>query len=203
MKQVERVIVLNCIERTDRMANIASELSIVGMEFERFEAVRFKEGNGFLNSSVRSNWVSHEEMLRLAEADTRLTMIFEDDAKFIDHEKFLDYREQIRTFQDWDVVYFYGSRIGKLERLQKIACTHAYIVNPSSAKLFREGLQRGREIIEEGKTQDKLDTLIDHYCGYTLQNELRFYGTPYIVIQDRAKWGSDLSWGFNGDLKAN
>jgi hypothetical protein len=137
-------------------------------------------------------------MLRLAEADSRLTMIFEDDAKFIDVEKFFQYREQVHTLQDWDVVYFYGSRIGKLERLQKIACTHAYIVNPASAKLFREGLERGRAIVEAGQIKDRVDTLIDHYCGYTLQNELRFYGTPYIVIQDRAKWGSDLAWGFNG-----
>lgn len=199
---ITKILVINLPTRTDRLKHITEELGRLGQTFQRFDPVVVDSSCNFQNKAIRSNWMSHEECLRIA-ADNKdgLTLVLEDDAKFkgdwADVEKYV---RQVQEKANWDVLYLYGNNTDEsVRRIKMIHCTHAYIPNPASAGKIRDMLMAERARIERGLDKDL--RVIDWYCTRVLQELLEFYGTPLIACQARWTFGSDLGWGWRGSKK--
>lgn len=83
----ERICIINLVHRTDRRAEIAEQLALVGLSFdspnvELFSAVRPDNADGFDSIGARGCFMSHLGILQRAK-NLRNVLIFEDDLDFI------------------------------------------------------------------------------------------------------------------------
>ncbi len=86
MKVKVQVLVINVLERTDRLQRIESHLKSLGIDYEVVKAIDKydlpESKNTFLSLDVERIWRSHLECLKLASKyHNGYTMIVEDDAK--------------------------------------------------------------------------------------------------------------------------
>jgi GR25 family glycosyltransferase involved in LPS biosynthesis len=203
---ISKILVINTPARTDRLKHMTEELGGLGQTFQRFEAIAVDASCQFQNKAIRSNWMSHEECLKIAAENVGgLTLILEDDVKF--HCNWAAVEEYVKKMEgmgvEWDALYLYGNPTSDVNagiiRIGTVHCTHAYVVNPISALKIREMLIAERARIEQGLDKDL--KVIDWFFTRVVQNKLKFYGTPQLTIQLRQSLGSDLGWGLYGSPK--
>ena len=87
LSDFERVCVINLPNRTDRRAEIAEQLALVGLSFASpnvnlFSAVRPAEPGGFDSIGARGCFMSHLQVLRQAKSLSNV-LILEDDLDFV------------------------------------------------------------------------------------------------------------------------
>ena len=198
-KKINLILVINTPVRTDRLLHMTHELSKWDKTFERINAETVTAAMNFHNKYIRSNWISHEECISRAHANTTgLTLILEDDVRILDFPKI---EKNVADVQElsWNVLYLFGS--GKRDVLNKISHVidaHAYIVNPENADLVLSAMRKYRSDIENNGIHEPRLSHIDHFFAHTLQLCMNFYGTEILVYQDRKVFGSDTGWGWNG-----
>jgi len=108
----DRVRVINLPERTDRRAEIASDLAKVGLPIDDelvrlFAAVRPESPEGFPSIGARGCFMSHLEVLREARAEgVKRLLIVEDDCQFtkelIDRQEFYS---NLFAEGSWDLLW--------------------------------------------------------------------------------------------------
>ena len=124
---IQKTIVLNLDERTDRLEQVTKELNSVGIEFERFSAIKNEDGRIGYNQSI----------LRILEENQDIENLFlvEDDCKFIgDLSHIKDAINELPN--DFDAFYLgsnlqsthFGRVGGNLYRLENGWSTHAIIM---------------------------------------------------------------------------
>ena len=83
----ERIRIVNLAHRSDRRAEMAEQLALVGLSFDSpnvslFSAVRPQDAGGFESIGARGCFMSHLQILREA-MPLRNVLIFEDDLDFV------------------------------------------------------------------------------------------------------------------------
>lgn len=178
---------LNTARRTDRREHMEREIRRVGWTAERLDG-ETPEPLGFVNGKLRGNWMGHTQMIRRA-ADRDDLLILEDDVDILDAEKIQDYLADMRK-ETWDCIYFYGS--SRLKRLKSVLNFHGYAVNPKFANTFADKLDARREEIEHNGFEDYKQCSIDIFVADVLQYVHAFWGTEPLIVQNRARFGSDM-----------
>ena len=206
LKRSERALFINRNDRKDRLDHMVKEMKSTRFNMERIEATVGHDAHGFSTPEARYNWLSHMEAIKRIASDKMPTIIFEDDIRINDVRRLYEYLDNIKKNEDWDVIYFYGSRSNNAERITGVLEAHAYMVNPKSAQFLHDELEKAKEDIESGKIWSDDTTLppihrpplqcatyIDQYYAHVLQPKMKFFGTPTLVVQDRS-FGSDTGW---------
>ena len=139
---------INLDSRTDRKEHVEEQMSLIGIQAERFKAIRLQ--NGAIGCSM-----SHLKLLETAKANNfPHILIVEDDIKFLNPELF---KSQLNTFlskhKGWDVVLLGGNNIPPYRKIDdtcvKItSCqtTTGYLVNGHYISIlinnFRNGINK-------------------------------------------------------------
>jgi hypothetical protein len=178
---------MNLPSRPDRREFMEAQLSMIGLSFRRFEAVRPTEAGGFINCAARGNFFGHVDMIASSMREKEDVLILEDDAEVEDVDLF---RQVSLPVVPWHVFYYHHGP----GRLYDIKDTHAYVVNKSFAPVLLDLLAARIGEIEIYRPKDTL-TYIDQFFA-TLQNTYIFMGYP--VIRQRSGFGSDTGWGRDG-----
>lgn len=112
MDYFDRIFIINLPSRTDRQAEIATQLKNIGLSFaggrvELFPAVRPDEAGGFPSIGARGCFMSHLAVLRMAQQlGLQRVAIFEDDLDFV-----ADFNVRIQPLLlrlssvDWSIFY--------------------------------------------------------------------------------------------------
>jgi glycosyl transferase family 25 len=139
---------INLDSRTDRKEHVEEQMSLIGIQAERFKAIKLP--NGAIGCSM-----SHLKLLETAKANNfPHILIVEDDIKFLNPELF---KFQLNTFlsnhKGWDVVLLGGNNIPPYKKIDdtcvKItSCqtTTGYLVNGHYIDIlinnFRNGINK-------------------------------------------------------------
>jgi len=139
---------INLDSRTDRKEHVEEQMSLIGIQAERFKAIKLP--NGAIGCSM-----SHLKLLETAKANNLPhILIVEDDIKFLNPELF---KFQLNTFlsnhKGWDVVLLGGNNIPPYKKIDdtcvKItSCqtTTGYLVNGHYISIlinnFRNGINK-------------------------------------------------------------
>jgi len=139
---------INLDSRTDRKEHVEEQMSLIGIQAERFKAIKLP--NGAIGCSM-----SHLKLLETAKANNLPhILIVEDDIKFLNPELF---KHQLNTFlsnhKGWDVVLLGGNNIPPYKKIDdtcvKItSCqtTTGYLVNGHYISIlinnFRNGINK-------------------------------------------------------------
>ena len=117
MKQIieyfDRSYIINLPDRTDRRRQVEREFSRIGVKLSGdqvrfYPAIRPTEMAGFWDLGVRGNFLSHKNVLELAQREGLANvLIFEDDVSFrhIDSAFERSLLTQLSR-EDWDVIFF-------------------------------------------------------------------------------------------------
>jgi len=131
ISEIKHAFYINLITRPDRKQHVVEQLNIIGINAERFNAIKLP--NGALGCSM-----SHLKCLETAKLNNwPHLLIVEDDIKFLDPELF---KSQINQFlsnhDDWDVVLIGGNNMPPYQKIDNTcvrvtSCqtTTGYLVN--------------------------------------------------------------------------
>jgi glycosyl transferase family 25 len=131
ISDIKHAYYINLDSRTDRKEHVEEQMSLIGIQAERFKAIKLP--NGAIGCSM-----SHLKLLETAKANNwPHILIVEDDIKFLNPELF---KFQLNTFlsnhKGWDVVLLGGNNIPPYKKIDdtcvKItSCqtTTGYLVN--------------------------------------------------------------------------
>lgn len=137
---IQKTIVVNLDERLDRLSEVARELNSIGVEFERFSAIKHETGWKGYNAS----------MLAILEENQEVESLFlvEDDCQFLDCSHLREAIEELP--KDWDGLWL-GSNLQALHsqrtsshlyRLEHGWSTHAVVLTKKFRKWCLERWDR-------------------------------------------------------------
>ena len=148
ISDIKHAYYINLDSRTDRKEHVEEQMSLIGIQAERFKAIKLP--NGAIGCSM-----SHLKLLETAKANNLPhILIVEDDIKFLNPELF---KFQLNTFlsnhKGWDVVLLGGNNIPPYKKIDdtcvKItSCqtTTGYLVNGHYISIlinnFRNGINK-------------------------------------------------------------
>jgi glycosyl transferase family 25 len=148
ISDIKHAYYINLDSRPDRKEHVEEQMNIIGINAERFKAIRLQ--NGAIGCSM-----SHLKLLETAKANNfPHILIVEDDIKFLNPEVF---KSQLNTFlsnhKGWDVVLLGGNNIPPYRKIDdtcvKItSCqtTTGYLVNGHYIDIlinnFRNGIEK-------------------------------------------------------------
>jgi hypothetical protein len=164
------------------------------LDYHRVEGKSPSDRGGFYNRPVAGNWMAHESILKSIVGSKEPLLILEDDAVIHNMDTVQEFFKKVQAYEDWDVLYFFGSKSDELELLNVQYYLHAYVVNPASAEKLYESVRERREWIEENNPRDT-GTSLDNYFAHVLQSVMYFVGTTWVITQDNARFGGDRGMG--------
>jgi GR25 family glycosyltransferase involved in LPS biosynthesis len=185
MELIKNTLYINLEHRKDRLEHVTKELAKLGIQGERFNAI--KTTAGAIGCSM-----SHIKCLELAkERNYEYIFICEDDITFLNPKLLLDNLQQFYDNKDieWDVLLISGNNVPPYEkttdyciRVSNCQCCTGYIVKRDYYDIlitnFREGIQ-GLLKNPENKPQYAVDMYWKH-----LQRIHRWYMIfPFTVVQ--------------------
>lgn len=176
----EKAFVINLDSRPDRLEQITSRLDALGIEFERFSAIRPEDRNGFANVGYYGATLSHLQLWReIYERGYETALIFEDDAIFRDDTNTImkTALSQLGDI-DWELIYLgavpykLGKRLASNIRVMIRGChLHAYGVR-------REHLQKLIQCGDEALIRRKVVDVAVSEFGIT-----RMLVQPVVAVQ--------------------
>lgn len=180
---LENIVVINLSKRKDRLAEMEKQSVTHGFKFERFEA-KEAEATDKINAGHHGCFLSHKEILQRK----KTMLVLEDDADLPP-----DFKEKIYKYLDqlpnnWDLFYLGGSKLSvtpyseNLQSVEKVYCTHAYIVRGSFCE----------KLLEQMKAPYKIDVLFSQAKGNI------FIANPVLATQ-RKGW-SDIENNFTNNI---
>jgi len=185
INDIRHAYYINLEHRTDRRVHIEKQLSILGINAERFNAIKMT--NGAIGCSM-----SHLKLLQLA-VDNKYDhiLIMEDDITFLDPELF---KTQMNKFLElhgnqWDVILLAGNNMPPYEtpddtciKVSRCQTTTGYLVNGHFIKVLAQNVKLGlTHLLNNPAEHTKF--AIDKFW-FVLQQESRWYLiTPLTVVQ--------------------
>ena len=175
---------INLDSRTDRKEHVEEQMSLIGIQAERFKAIRLQ--NGAIGCSM-----SHLKLLETAKANNfPHILIVEDDIKFLNPELF---KSQLNTFlskhKGWDVVLLGGNNIPPYRKIDdtcvKItSCqtTTGYFVNGHYFDILITNFRNGIKHLLESPEQHAIYA-IDKFWFRLQRNHNWFLIIPLTVTQ--------------------
>ena len=182
---------INLKYRIDRRQQIERELSTIGINAKRFNAIPTR--NGFIGCSM-----SHLRLLQDAVKNNYShLLILEDDIQFLDFEKFKTNFNKFLELHgnDWDVILFAGNDFLPLipvdetcVRVTGSLTTTGYLVNGHYLRTLRDNIKEGLEKLI--KTRDRSSYSIDIYW-FHLQKVDKWYLIIPSTVRQRESY-SDI-----------
>lgn len=182
---IKNTYYINLEHRTDRKEHVETELSKVGLNAQRFNAI--KMNNGAVGCSL-----SHLKLLQDADKNNLdHILILEDDIKFLNSDLF---KQNLNKFfelhnNDWDVILFAGNNIPPYEstdetciKVSRCQTTTGYLVNGHYIKTLLQNIKIGvTHLINKPDEHSKY--AIDKYW-FILQSLHKWYLIiPPTVVQ--------------------
>jgi GR25 family glycosyltransferase involved in LPS biosynthesis len=184
INDIQHVLYINLITRPDRKQHVESQLELIGIKGERFNAIKLP--NGALGCSM-----SHLKCLETAkENNWPHLLIVEDDIKFLKPEVF---KTQLNTFlekhTDWDVVLISGNNIPPYEKvddtcIKVFSCqtTTGYLVNGHYFDTLINNYRTGIKKLIEMPSQH-VKYAIDKYWFHLQKKDKWYLIIPLTVVQ--------------------
>lgn len=181
---IKHAFYINLEFRTDRKIHVEEQLKIIGIEANRFNAIKLP--NGALGCSM-----SHLKCLEIAkENNWDHILIVEDDIKFLNPELF---KEQINKFlnlhSDWDVVLIAGNNVPPHEiiddtcvKVAQCQTTTGYIVKSHYYNTLIDNIRNGITNLIKEPRQHVLYA-IDKFWFKLQQKDNWYLITPLTVTQ--------------------
>lgn len=182
---IKHAFYINLEHRTDRKEHVEKQLDNIGIQADRFNAIRMD--NGAIGCSI-----SHLKLLQYAlKNNLDHILIVEDDILFLDPEKF---KSQFNKFielhgNNWEVILFAGNNMPPYEKIDetcikvsKCQTTTGYLVNKHFIKALEQNVKMGlSNLLNRPNEREKF--AIDKFW-FVLQSASRWYLiTPPTVIQ--------------------
>ena len=186
MPLFDHVLFINLQERIDRLIHVSKELKRLGIQAERFNAVKMKSG-------AIGCTMSHIKCLEMAKSRGYPNVfICEDDITFTNPELLI---ENIRQFENseygknWDVLIIGGNNVPPYQkvsdfciRVNNCQTTTGYIVNAHYYDKLIENFKDGmRNLLRE--PENKPQYAIDIYWKRLQQDDHWYMIIPATVIQ--------------------
>jgi len=181
---IKHAFYINLATRPDRKQHVETQLNILGITAERFNAIKLP--NGALGCSM-----SHLKCLEIAKANSwQHLLIIEDDIKFLNPELF---KKQLNLFlskhKSWDVVLIGGNNIPPYKKIDDtcvkvLTCqtTTGYLVNGHYFDILINNFRSGiKKLIEF--PQQHIIYAIDKYWFQLQKRDNWFLITPLTVTQ--------------------
>jgi glycosyl transferase family 25 len=182
---IKNAFYINLEHRTDRKEHVESEMATIGIQCERFNAI--KMSNGAIGCSM-----SHLKLLQEAvKNNLDHILIVEDDIKFLEPELFV---KQINKFfelhgNNWDVILWAGNNMPPYKtvddtciKVTRCQTTTGYLVNGHYIKTLLNNIKMGLTNLLNNPT-NKTQYAIDKFW-FGLQEIHNWYLiTPLTVVQ--------------------
>ena len=191
MEYVKHALYINLEHRTDRKNHIEQQLQLVGINAERFNAV--KTVHGAIGCSI-----SHLKCLEMAKRNNwEHVMIIEDDILFLNPALFIaNFNNFIKSNRDFDVVLLAGNNIPPYERtadycvkVRTCQTTTGYIVKNHYYDKMIQNIKEGvQKLIVEPENRRMF--AIDRYW-FRLQMQDNWYLITPLTITQREDY-SDI-----------
>jgi glycosyl transferase family 25 len=185
LSDIQHAYYINLEHRTDRREQVENELSIMGINAQRFNAISNK--NGAIGCTM-----SHLRLLENAiKNNYSHLLILEDDIQFLEPELF---KQKFNRFlelhnNNWDVIIFSGNNVPpyipvdetciKVTRCQT---TTGYLVNGHYLKTLRNNIKEGLEKLIKNP-QNHFFFAIDKYWFCLQQLDNWYLIIPMNVVQ--------------------
>lgn len=185
LKDIKHAFYINLEHRTDRKEHVETELLKIGINCQRFNAIKME--NGAIGCSM-----SHLKLLQDAQKnELEHILIVEDDIKFLEPELF---KNQINNFfelhqNNWDVILLAGNNMPPYEKMDdtcikvsRCQTTTGYLVNGHYIKVLLQNIKMGlTHLINKPSEHSKF--AIDKFW-FILQSASKWYLiTPPTVVQ--------------------
>jgi len=185
LSDIRHAFYINLEHRTDRKEQIENELSIMGINAKRFNAICTT--NGAVGCTM-----SHLKLLEKAISENYShLLILEDDIQFLEPEifknnfnKFLELHEN-----NWDVIIFSGNNVPPYIpidetciRITRCQTTTGYFVNGHYLRILRDNIKEGLEKLIKNPSMHYYFA-IDKYWFCLQQCDKWYLIIPLTVIQ--------------------
>jgi len=185
LTDIKHTLYINLSSRVDRKQHVENELSKIGIQFERFNAIKLP--NAALGCSM-----SHLKCLQTAkERAWSHVFICEDDIQFLDSELF---KNQLDTFlknhqNDWDVLLVAGNNMppyipidDTCVQVKQCQTTTGYIVKQHYYDTLIENFKLGIQCLMREPEKHSLYA-VDKYWFFLQQQHRWFLIIPLTVVQ--------------------
>ena len=184
ISDIKHSFYINLESRPDRKIHVENQLNIIGIESNRFNAIKLP--NGALGCSM-----SHLKCIETAkENNWEHILIVEDDIKFLNPEVFMN---QLNNFlnlhTDWDVVLIAGNNLPPHDviddtcvKVTRCQTTTGYIVKSHYYNTLIDNIRNGITNLIKEPTQHFLYA-IDKYWFKLQQRDKWYLITPLTVTQ--------------------
>ena len=218
IQEIKHAFYINLLNRVDRKQHVERELAKVGINAERFNAIKLP--NGSIGCSM-----SHLKILQTAKSNSwDHVLICEDDIQFLDPSVFINqFNSFLKKHEDWDVVLLAGNNMPPYKKIDDTcvkvsSCqtTTGYLVNghyfDTLIHNFRTGIKK---LIEN--PQLHVLYAIDKYWFHIQKRDNWFLIIPLTVTQredysdiekrptnySNVMTDLDKEWFFNKQNKSN
>ena len=185
LEDIKHAFYINLEHRTDRKEHVETELLKIGINCQRFNAIKME--NGAIGCSM-----SHLKLLQDAQKnELEHILIVEDDIKFLEPELF---KNQINNFfelhqNNWDVILFAGNNMPPYDKIDdtcvkvsRCQTTTGYLVNGHYINVLASNVKIGLTNLLN-KQDEKSRFAIDKFW-FVLQGASKWYLiTPLTVVQ--------------------
>lgn len=184
ISKIEHALYINLASRTDRKQHVESQLKLVGISAERFNAIKLPDGA--LGCSM-----SHLKCLQMAkEKGWDHVLICEDDITFTNPGLFI---QQINKFlskqENWDVVLLAGNNMPPYKPIEdycvqvtRCQTTTGYLVKSHYYDKLIDNIKTGMNMLVRNRDMHKIYA-IDKYWFLLQDKDLWFLITPLSVVQ--------------------
>jgi glycosyl transferase family 25 len=184
LSDIKNVFYINLEHRCDRKVHVESQLESIGLQGQRFNAIKMP--NGAIGCSM-----SHLKLLQNAlQNGLDHILIVEDDIKFLDPELF---KTQINTFlsnrKDWDIILLAGNNMPPYEaiddtcvKVSRCQTTTGYIVNGNYIEKLLHNVRSGLTNLLHNPGERKLYA-IDKYWFNLQKTDNWYLIIPLSVVQ--------------------
>ena len=184
IEDIKHAFYINLSSRPDRKQHVESQLNIIGIKAERFNAIKL--ANGAVGCSM-----SHLKCLEIAKANSwPHLLIVEDDIKFLNPDVF---KTQLNLFlskhKGWDVVLIGGNNVPPYKKIDdtcvKVSMcqtTTGYLVNAHYFDILIDNFRTGIKKLMEFP-QEHIKYAIDKYWFQLQKQHNWFLIIPLTVTQ--------------------
>ena len=191
INDINHAFYINLLSRPDRKQHVESQLSLLGINAERFNAIKMP--NGALGCSI-----SHLKCLKIAkEKNWAHLLIVEDDITFLNPELFKNQLNKfLQNHNNWDVVLIGGNNVPPHQniddtciKVSKCQTTTGYLVNGHYIDTLIDNFKTGIEQLMKYPEQHTLYA-IDKYW-FSLQQRDKWYLIIPLTVTQREDY-SDI-----------
>jgi GR25 family glycosyltransferase involved in LPS biosynthesis len=184
INEIKHAFYINLEHRKDRKQHVENQLKVIGIQAERFNAVKLPDGA--LGCSM-----SHLKCLQIAkEKHWEHVLICEDDITFTNPKLFTQQMNKfLKTQSTWDVVLLAGNNMPPFKQIDdycvqvsRCQTTTGYLVKSHYYDTLINNIKMGMNMLVKNREQHRIYA-IDKFWFSLQARDLWFLITPLSVVQ--------------------